>query len=102
MNVIITGASKGIGKAIAEVFAANGHDLFLCSRGEASLYKTMEELQTRFPSVTVKAKPADMRNKEEVIVFANWCLSFGVPDVLVNNAGVFIPGNVLDLSLIHI
>ena len=37
MNVVITGASKGIGKAIAEIFAANGHDLFLCSRGESQL-----------------------------------------------------------------
>ena len=56
MNVIITGASKGIGKAIAEIFAANGHNLFLSSRGEVHLYKTMEELCTRFPSVSIKAK----------------------------------------------
>ncbi|MEO5948083.1 MAG: SDR family oxidoreductase [Chitinophagaceae bacterium] len=95
-NVIITGASKGIGKAIAEIFAAHGNSLFLCSRGEVSLYKTMEELQTRFPTVTVKAKPADMSKKEEVIAFANWCLSATVPDVIVNNAGIFQPGNVLD------
>lgn len=94
--IIITGGSKGIGKAIAEIFAANGHNLFLCSRGEVSLYKTMEELQTRFPAVTVKAKPADMSKKEEVIAFGNWCLSFAVPDVVVNNAGIFQPGNVLD------
>lgn len=95
-NIIITGASKGIGKAIAEIFAANGHNLFLCSRGEVSLYKTMEELQTRFQAVTIKAKPADVSKKEEVIAFANWCLSFAVPDVVINNAGIFQPGNVLD------
>jgi short-subunit dehydrogenase len=41
MNVIITGASKGIGKAIATIFAANGHNLFLCSRNEVALYKAM-------------------------------------------------------------
>ncbi len=96
MNVIITGASKGIGKAIAEIFAANGYNLFLCSRGEVALYKTMEELQTRFPSSTVKAKPVDLSRKEEVIAFADWCLSFAVPDVVVNNAGIFLTGNVLD------
>lgn len=95
-NVIITGASKGIGKAIAEIFAANGYDLFLCARGEVALYKAMEELQTRFPAITVKAKPVDMSKKEELIGFANWCLSFAVPDVVVNNAGIFQPGNVLD------
>ena len=94
MNVIITGASKGIGKAIAEIFASNGHNLFLCSRGEVALYKTMEELTTKFPAVTVKAKPFDLSNKVEAIDFGNWCLSFAVPDILVNNAGLFEPGSV--------
>ncbi|MBL0132403.1 MAG: SDR family oxidoreductase [Chitinophagaceae bacterium] len=94
MNVIITGASKGIGKALAEIFAANGHDLFLCSRGELALYKTVEELMTRFPAVTIKAKPFDLSKKEEAIAFGKWCLSFGIPDILINNAGLFEPGSV--------
>jgi short-subunit dehydrogenase len=94
MNVIITGSSKGIGKAIAEIFAANGCNLFLCSRGEALLYKTMEELMTKYPAVTIKARPADLSKKEEAIGFANWCLSFAIPDILVNNAGLFQPGSV--------
>ncbi|MEP6699759.1 MAG: SDR family oxidoreductase [Bacteroidota bacterium] len=94
MNVLITGASKGIGKAIAEIFAANGHNLFLCSRGELALYKTLEELLTRFPGVTIKAKPFDLSKKEEAIAFANWCLSFAVPDIVINNAGLFEPGMV--------
>ena len=94
MNVIITGASKGIGKAIAEIFAANGHNLFLCSRGEVALYKTVEELMTKYPAVTIKAKPFDLSKKEEAIAFGNWCLSFAVPDILVNNAGLFEPGSV--------
>ncbi len=94
MNVIITGASKGIGKAVAEIFAANGHNLFLCSRGEVALYKTVEELMTRFPAVTIKAKPFDLSKKEEAIAFGNWCLSFVEPDILVNNAGLFEPGSV--------
>jgi NAD(P)-dependent dehydrogenase (short-subunit alcohol dehydrogenase family) len=34
MKVVITGASKGIGKAIANGFAAAGHDVWICSRGE--------------------------------------------------------------------
>jgi short-subunit dehydrogenase len=94
MNVIITGASKGIGKAIAEIFAANGHNLFLCSRGEVVLYKTMEELITKFPDVLIKAKPFDLSKKEDAFAFGNWCLSFAVPDILINNAGVFEPGSV--------
>ena len=94
MNVVITGASKGIGKAIAEIFAANGHSLYLCSRGEVALYKTVEELMTRFPASTIKAKPFDLSKKEEAIAFGNWCLSFAVPDILINNAGLFEPGSV--------
>ena len=94
LNVVVTGASKGIGKAIAEIFAANGASLYLCSRGELALYKTMEDLQTRFPQATVKARPADLSVKEEAIAFGNWCLSQATPDMLVNNAGLFEPGSV--------
>jgi len=94
MNVVITGASKGIGKAIAEIFAAYGHHLFLCSRGEVALYKTMEELMTKYPAAIIKAKPFDLSRKEEAKAFGAWCLEYGVPDVLVNNAGLFEPGSV--------
>jgi len=96
MNVIITGASKGIGRAVAEIFAANGHDLFLCSRGEVALYKALEELMTRYPTRTIKAKPFDLGVKEQAIGFGQWCLTFGTPDIVVNNAGLFEPGNVHD------
>jgi len=94
MNVIITGASKGIGKAIAEIFAADGHSLFLCSRSEVVLYKTLEELTTRFPAATIKAKSFDLSKKEEAIGFGAWCLGFGVPDIIINNAGAFEPGSI--------
>jgi short-subunit dehydrogenase len=94
MNVIITGASKGLGKAIAEIFAANGHNLFLCSRGEVALYKTVEELMTKYPAVTIKAKPFDLSKKEEAKGFGVWSLGFGVPDIIVNNAGAFEPGSI--------
>lgn len=94
MNIIVTGASKGIGKAIAEIFAAYGHHLFICSRGELALYKTMEELQTKYPSAIIKAKPFDLSRREEAKAFGIWCLEHGVPDVLVNNAGLFEPGSV--------
>jgi short-subunit dehydrogenase len=93
MNVIITGASKGIGKAIATIFAANGYDLFLCSRNEVALYKTMEDLQTRFPAITVNAKAFDLSTNAKQ--FGNWVLASGIAvDVLVNNAGSFEPGSV--------
>ena len=94
MNVVITGASKGIGKAVAEIFAANNHNLFLCSRGEVALYKTMEELLNKYPSVIIKAKPFDLSIKEQAKDFGVWCLGFGTPGILVNNAGLFEPGSI--------
>ncbi len=94
MNVVITGASKGFGRSIAEIFAANGYNLFLCSRGELALYKTMEDLLNKFPTVTIKAKPFDLSVKEQATEFGQWCLGFGTPHILVNNAGLFEPGSV--------
>jgi short-subunit dehydrogenase len=93
MNVVITGASKGIGKAIATIFAANGHHLFLCSRNEVALYKTMEALQTQYPHVTIKANAFDLSTHAKE--FGEWVLEQGIEtDVLINNAGLFEPGSV--------
>ena len=95
MNVVISGASKGFGKSIAELFASKGHNLFLCSRNAVSLYNTVDELITRFPSVTVKAKPFDLSLREQAKDFGTWSLEkAGRVDILVNNAGVFYPGSV--------
>jgi short-subunit dehydrogenase len=97
MNIIITGASRGIGKAIAEIFAANGHHLFICSRNEVQLYKTMEELLTKYPAVKIKAKARDLSVKEQAVEFGKWVLDNGiVPDILINNAGSFVPGGITD------
>ncbi|MCX6315844.1 MAG: SDR family NAD(P)-dependent oxidoreductase [Bacteroidetes bacterium] len=94
MNIVITGASRGIGKAIASLYASQGHSCCLISRSAASLYKTMEELQTRYPSAVISAAPFDLSQKEDAMQAAGWCLSKMVPDVVVNNAGAFEPGSV--------
>jgi short-subunit dehydrogenase len=95
MNIIITGASRGFGKSIAEIFAANGHNLYISSRNEVSLYKAMEELTTRFPEVSIKARPFDLSRKEQVKDFGNWLLESNISiDILINNAGSFEPGSV--------
>src|SRR4026208_747565 len=94
MNVVITGASRGIGKAIAMVFAAKGNQLFLTSRSQKALYDTVAEIGTKYPAATVKAKPFDLSGKDQAKEFGVWCLEFGIPDIVVNNAGSFEPGNV--------
>jgi short-subunit dehydrogenase len=92
MNIVITGASKGIGKAIAEAFAQAGYTLLLGARGELDLYNTVAHLQTYYPNCQVHAQSVDVSNKQQVQAFANWCLSYGTPDIVVNNAGSFVPG----------
>lgn len=96
MNVVITGASKGIGKSIAAAFAAEGASLFLCARNKERLNDTVEELQQKFPGSNILAKPVDLTIKEETKGFANWCLNSGTPDILINNAGAFISGSICD------
>ncbi len=95
MNVVITGASRGIGRAVAEIFAANGHALYLSSKNEVAIYKTMAEMQDKYPGIKIKAKARDLSKRDEVESFGQWVLdnSFNI-DVLVNNAGNFLPGSV--------
>jgi short-subunit dehydrogenase len=93
MYVVITGASKGIGKAIADKFASHGYNLVLCSKNEVDLYKTVEDLQTRFASITIKAKPFDLSTDAKA--FGDWVLANKItPSILINNAGYFEPGSV--------
>jgi short-subunit dehydrogenase len=94
MIVVITGASKGIGKAVATAFAQKGYTLLLCSRGETALYDTVAALQTAYPDATIKARPTDMSNEADVHAFAAWCLEKGTPDIIINNAGHFVPGSI--------
>ena len=98
MNVIVTGASRGIGRAIAERFAAAGNGLYLCARDEMQLGETATSLKQRFPKAIVRFLPADLSKKEDVLRFANWVLqqtagSVG-PTIIVNNAGTFIAGSI--------
>lgn len=94
MNVVITGASRGIGKAIAEGFAAGGHDLFLCSRNIDSEINWQQQMMKKY-NCSVMSSNADLGKEEEVRQLAEKVLAgFGQVDVLVNNAGFFEPGSV--------
>ena len=92
-RIVITGATKGIGRAIAEKFAAEGFDVAVCARSE----KDLEELAGKLkrPGNTVISQKCDVSKKTELKSFADTVLKeFGAVDILVNNAGVFLPGQV--------
>lgn len=90
--VVITGASRGIGKATARAFLERGARVVLASKDKDRLEKTRKEFDTKFPNQCV-AVQADVRNWGEVqrlLKRANE--QFGRIDVLVNNAGVAYAG----------
>jgi short-subunit dehydrogenase len=96
MQVVITGASQGIGYAVAEAFAAEGHTLCIGSKTASRLKEATENLQKKYPAATIHSKQADLSNQAECEAFGNWCLSFGTPTILINNAGFFLPGNLME------
>lgn len=95
MNCIVTGASRGLGKAIAAQFAAAGYDLLLSSRDPAGLAAATDELHGKYPAVLILSKSADLSDEGQTRELGRWVLDSGLSiDVLVNNAGQFIYGSV--------
>lgn len=96
MNIVITGASKGLGKAIAEAFTKDeqGHNFFLCARNAAELEATGNDLQGRFPQNKIHTKTCDVSDKTALQQFVEWINSHAEKvDILINNAGVYLPGS---------
>lgn len=94
---VISGATKGIGKAISVKLAAEGFDLALYSRTITDLEKLKEELSVKHPSLKILIKATDAGNENEVKSFADAVIEvFDSVDILVNNAGIYYPGNVTD------
>jgi short-subunit dehydrogenase len=95
MNIVVTGASKGIGYAIAEAFAAAGNQVLLCARNVSVLTEAAATLQQQHPGAKLFHCAADLSDKAGVEGLAK-CVkdNFGTTDVLVNNAGRFVPGSI--------
>lgn len=84
---IITGASSGIGAAIARLFAAEGARLVLASRSEDGLKEVARTLG--LPAGRVLVVPTDVRQLEAVRRLVGRTMEeFGTVDILVNNAGI--------------
>lgn len=88
---LVTGASKGIGRATAMVLAEEGCNLTLVSRNPTSLKEVADAIHLRSP-VSVRTLPADLSRQDAIERVA---AEFGELDILVNNAGAIPPGNLL-------
>jgi NAD(P)-dependent dehydrogenase (short-subunit alcohol dehydrogenase family) len=89
-TVLITGGSKGIGKASAEVLADEGCNLILVARGAETLNETAAEIRAK-RQVNVRTIAADLSSDASVRRVAQ---EAGQIDILVNNAGAIPPGDI--------
>lgn len=97
-TVLVTGASRGIGHAIAMAYAKKGYSLVTCGRNQKTLESTANEIRSL--GADCLAVTCDVGKYDEVErLFAKASERFGAIDVLVNNAGISHIGLLQDMSI---
>lgn len=92
---VVTGGTKGIGRAIIYKFASSGFDIFTCSRSKEELEDMKVDVENRFEGIEVLTRRSDLSLKTEVNDFVKFIISKKSHiDVLINNTGVFLPGEI--------
>jgi 3-oxoacyl-[acyl-carrier protein] reductase len=96
---LVTGGTRGIGRAIAKMMLQEGAKVAICGREQAAVEKAVAELHSETGG-KVAGKAADVRNHEDIAgLFRYIDVELGGLDVLVNNAGVGVFQSVSDLSV---
>src|SRR5438270_13102508 len=93
-KALVTGASKGIGRACAEALAEEGCDVVLVSRTEADLAKARSEIASKH-NVAVRYFALDLSDSRNVAKLAADCAG---TDILVNNARAILGGNIAQID----
>ena len=88
-NILITGASAGLGMGMAREFAAKGHNLALCARRTEQLDELRDQLVRRHPGITVVIRRLDVNDHDEVFAaFREFRDRLGALDRIIVNAGL--------------
>jgi 3-oxoacyl-[acyl-carrier protein] reductase len=97
-NILVTGASRGIGKAISKAVAAAGANVIMAARDEKALSSLKEEIISNNGKAIYL--PTDLTKEEDIkTLFKKVEKDYGTLDVLINNAGFVIPGELVDFSI---
>ncbi len=89
-RALVTGASKGIGRAIAETLAAEGCSVDIASRGHEGLVQAAAEIADAVPGAEIRIHPLDLSRAADQAALAAAC---GDTDILINNAGAAASGS---------
>ena len=103
--LVVTGGTKGIGRAVVERFVEGGFDAVVCARNEQDLQQLKQDLERSVAEVlegfddavipTIFPFAADLAQREDVNRLIDFIRSLGRPvNALVNNVGVFLPGQI--------
>jgi short-subunit dehydrogenase len=96
-NALITGATKGMGRAIAFAFAKQGLNLAICSRNIKDLEQIKAKLQSINQDISIVTVQADASKKDQLLNFAQKAeAELGQIHVIVNNVGIYQPTSIMD------
>ena len=91
-SVLITGASSGLGKDFASLYAEKGYDLVLTARRESNLRSIASDLTSKY-NISVAIIPADLGEPQYPYKIFNFCEESNIKiDILINNAGYGLTG----------
>lgn len=99
-SVLITGASRGIGKAIAESFAKNGYDLYLCCKNSIESLSAFGKELVESYDITAITMECDVSDESSVLSMFKTISSssIGYPEIVINNAGIAWYGLLTDMT----
>ena len=99
MNILITGASRGIGRAVAIEFAKNKHNIIICAKSDLEGLQNTKRLVEN-EGVSCYIGLCDVTNEDSVEEFiSDSAKAIGKTDILINNAGISYIGLLQDMSL---
>jgi 3-oxoacyl-[acyl-carrier protein] reductase len=97
-TVLVTASSKGIAKAVADMFLSEGCNVAICSRNRDDLVKTAEEMKSKYKSEPFWSV-CDLNKSSDIeATVASVKKEFGAIDILVNNCGGPVPGYFRELT----